>query len=488
MSVQSIVDIIHSKSLDNWKERNELAFQSLFGAGGRYPKAAEKEFALRAPEMSSDSGVPFSAYIHPSNPKSGAYSGLSFVMFPVSGECCLIGLGIGTQGLNPDEAILGRPGHARKTQAICSWLNAKYGKGEQIAWAKGDPTRADITAPDALKAKWSAYKSVFERYGKEMYALFKPTEDPTATIEAVAAFLDVVVNERGFNTLAASIENADHLRVQWSAHLLPQVSQSEVAQYLKSRRFVILQGPPGTGKTTLAQRLLKDEYHDFGTSIQFHPNTTYESFIGGLAPQQTESDLGLRFAPAPGMLIQAALEAKRDPSRPYLLHIDEINRADLSKVLGEAIYLFEPNPELPRKITLAHEFKGLGHELQLPENLHILGTMNTSDRSIAIVDVAVRRRFSFLTLWPQTEVVQQNACELMQTAFADLLSIFIEHASDDAFNLMPGHSYFLERDKHEAARRLKVELLPLLEEYLSQGYVGGFAEPLRGYIQGLRSL
>src|SRR5579863_8668722 len=110
MSLSSLLDIIHSSTRDSWTERNKAAFDGLFGApNGRYPKPAGKAVTLRAPEMSLDSGVPFAAFIHPSNPPSGPYSGLSFVIFPVPDQPCLIGMVVGTQGLTPDEAILGRP-------------------------------------------------------------------------------------------------------------------------------------------------------------------------------------------------------------------------------------------------------------------------------------------------------------------------------------------------------------------------------------------
>lgn len=95
--------------------------------------------------MNSEAGVPFAAYIHPSNAPSGSYSGLSFVIFSGTGGHCLIGMVVGTGGLNPDEAILGRPGHARKLQAICSWLNREHGGGKLVAWAKPDPTRTDLS-------------------------------------------------------------------------------------------------------------------------------------------------------------------------------------------------------------------------------------------------------------------------------------------------------------------------------------------------------
>jgi 5-methylcytosine-specific restriction protein B len=239
----------------------------------------------------------------------------------------------------------------------------------------------------------------------------------------------------------------------------------------------------------MALRLLHEFYGGRGTSIQFHPNTTYESFVGGLAPIQSTDGLGFRFAPQKGELMRTAEEAMNDPSRPFLLHIDEINRADLAKILGEAIFLLEPQPGEARAVNLAYDFSApFGRSLSLPENLHILGTMNSADRSIAIVDVAVRRRFAFVKLWPQISVVVEHGGPRMQKAFRELMAIFVEYASDEAFPLAPGHSYFLEKDDKQAARLLRVHLAPLLEEYLSQGYVATFSDAIRAYLQWLETL
>jgi 5-methylcytosine-specific restriction protein B len=240
----------------------------------------------------------------------------------------------------------------------------------------------------------------------------------------------------------------------------------------------------------MAREILADHYKGFGRSIQFHPNTTYEGFVGGLAPAESGVDgsLGFRFEPTPGFLMEAARAARGDSSKAYLLHIDEINRADLGKILGEAIYLLEPEPEKRREIDLAYDFGAPFHRtFYLPDNLHILGTMNSADRSIAIVDVAVRRRFAFRSLWPSLTVVKEYGCELTHEAYTKLVSIFVEHAPDDAFGLVPGHSYFLEKDVERAKRNLKSSLAPLLHEYLAQGYVSGFAESIRGYLQWLDS-
>ena len=103
--------------------------------------------------------------------------------------------------------------------------------------------------------------------------------------------------------------------------------------------------------------------------------------------------------------MRAAEEALKHPAQPFLLHVDEINRADLAKILGEAIFLLEPQSDEKRDLDLAYDFgASFGSRFSIPENLHLLGTMNSADRSIAIVDVAVRRRFAFVKLWPQMKL------------------------------------------------------------------------------------
>jgi 5-methylcytosine-specific restriction protein B len=486
-----LVDVIHSTTLDSWKERNDQALAALFGT--RYAKRAEKSVKLRAPDMKgSEAGVPYAAYIDPSNADAGGYGGMCFVIFPAEGAPCLVTMGIGTEGLAPDEAILGRPGHARKIKAICTWLNHRFGSGVQIAWAKHDPTRVDIDVPQNIQKAWANYDRAFKKYGRHSYAIYRPTDDRAGTIAALTAMLDILFQERGHPPLKEFQDDALAVQSAWFEHLMPTTTRNDVVALLKTRRYVIIQGPPGTGKTRMARQMLEGDYAGIGQTIQFHPNTTYESFVGGLAPLEESTGgngaLGFRFAPKPGFLIQAAARA-RENSQNYLLHIDEINRADLGKILGEAIYLFEPDPESPRDITLAYDFgKPFFHKLQLPNNLHVLGTMNSADRSIAILDVAVRRRFAFLSLWPSLKAVQEYGCELGQKAFQELVSIFIEHAADEALSLVPGHSYFLGRDEDRARTNLKTNLVPLLTEYLAQGYVSGFAEPIRAYLQWLESL
>jgi 5-methylcytosine-specific restriction protein B len=130
-----------------------------------------------------------------------------------------------------------------------------------------------------------------------------------------------------------------------------------------------------------------------------------------------------------------------------------------------------------------------GDSIGMPANLHVLGTMNSADRSIAILDIAIRRRFAFVKLWPQIQVLtEQGACALMIEAFIKTLSIFIEQASEDTFALVPGHSYFLESNPSRAAESLNIYLVPLLEEYLMKGYVSNFSDDIISHIQWLQSL
>ena len=268
-------------------------------------------------------------------------------------------------------------------------------------------------------------------------------------------------------------------------HALPEVSEAQVAALLRTRRFVILEGPPGTGKTRLARRLLRDAYANRGTTIQFHPSVTYEDFVGGLAPDVSNGDSALRFRPAAGHLLRACEEARRTPDQDFLLHIDEINRADLAKTLGEAIYLFEVG-EPDREIELAHDFgPGIGRRLGLPPNLHVLGTMNSADRNIAILDLAIRRRFGFVHVPPHKSALNK-APEVCQEKFDELLELFLNYATDDVFDLMPGQGYFLPKNG-DGRSFLRTGVAPLLRDYLRTGLLAGFEGEIEAYLDSLEA-
>ena len=487
--MKELLELVYAPR-STWGDDVRLKFNAVLKE--RYPRIQdltekrndERRFQLRVNTSTQDDSVPYAALIPPGQELSGQYGGMSFVIFPADedGQPALVSMGIGTNGLAPDEAILGRPGHGRKSAAIASWLNGLTKDG--YAWAKRDPVRIDLDMPSATRHSLSAWEKTCNRYGKVLYVIFKPpanrgTESDHVVLKALTAFMDLFFEERRIEPKSAFSEEAERLRTEWLARALPTATDAQVQALLASRRFVIIEGPPGTGKTEMARRLLRDVYEQNGREIQFHPSTTYESFIGGLSPQDGGA-MGFTFRPTPGHLMRAVIEARNNLQKRYLLLVDEINRADLAKVLGEAIYLFEPG-QPDRQVQLQYNFPEIGDRLMLPENLDVVGTMNSADRSIAILDVAVRRRFAFVPLWPQLDVVRTHSGEQLQQAFQQLVNIFIEHASSDALPLLPGHAYFLGADD-VARTRLMTEVRPLLEEYLAQGYVAGFADEIRAFV------
>ncbi|OHA62743.1 MAG: hypothetical protein A2117_01350 [Candidatus Wildermuthbacteria bacterium GWA2_46_15] len=451
----------------------------------RYGAKWDKKIQIRVNGETNEDAAPFAAFIPAGQPKSGPYGGMSFVIFPSKDAPALICLGIGTNGLSPDEQALSRPGHARKVLAISRWLSHLARK--DITWAKPDPVRIDLGMPKYVSGRLNNYKTATDKYEKVLYAMFI-SDDPAALslIEKGAhTFCDVFAEERGLEPLTPFQPEKKAATDEWVSKAMPNTTEAEVSALLNLRRFVIIEGPPGTGKTRLAEKLITGPYEGKGASIQFHPGTTYETFIGGLAPSQGANNTGLQFTPRRGHLMDAAAEASKNPDKNYLLHIDEINRADLAKVLGEAIFLFEPT-EPDREIKVFHDFGvPFDKKVKLPGNLHILGTMNSADRSIAILDIAVRRRFSFISLWPDVNVLQSmGASQRMKDAFQRLFFIFMEEATNEAFSLMPGHAYFLDGGSNTKSI-LNAGLKPLLNEYLLQGYVSGFSDSIRAYIEWL---
>lgn len=440
------------------------AIDRLFG--DRFQKRHHTSTAVRdAYGLADDEGVPYAGIINPDNPPSGPYGGTSVVWFPTTDSGSLIDLGVGTRGLAPDEGILLRPGHRRRVTALRRYL-ARLGIN---AWVKNDPAALGASVPKSARDAYPGFDHVFKRYGAELYACAVVPRNPDEARAVVQAFIDLYAFERGWQVMKSCEAEFDAFHHRLRRDLFATPTEDEIYSLLKTRRFVVLQGPPGTGKTRMANEIRRRFFGGRGLTVQFHPAVTYEDFIVGLSPDA--ADRNLRFNVRPGWLLQAVEAAKETP---FLLVIDELNRADLGRVLGEAIYLFEPNEvggEDARRVRLPHSVNGIS-ELSLPANLYVLATMNTADRSIAAIDLAVRRRFAFVTLPPQREVVAACGVTAATEAFDRVADVFVEHAPGDGLHLLPGHAYFLVRDERELRDRLRYEIIPLLDDYLQQGLMG----------------
>jgi len=225
----------------------------------------------------------------------------------------------------------------------------------------------------------------------------------------------------------------------------------------------IIQGPPGTGKTFIAERLAKHLIgggDGFSDIIQFHPAYTYEDFIEGLRPITQNGQL--TYSIVPGRFLEFCEKAEVCEDTCVLI-IDEINRANLSQVFGELMYLLDDRQDTKRFITLAS-----GQKFRIPTNVRIIGTMNTADRSIALVDQALRRRFAFIPLYPNYELLQ-NYHKREETGFAvdKLISILknVNLAINNKHYEL-GISFFLTKTLAEDIQDIwQMEIEPYLEEY-----------------------
>jgi 5-methylcytosine-specific restriction enzyme B len=445
----------------------------------RYHRASHHKdrFQLRVNLQKKDDAASYAGWITSENPSSGPYQGTSFVWFP-GAEGSVAVLVIGTDGFGADTAILGRPGHARRLRALSRLHRGKV-------WVKPDLLDVSTQVPEVIVRQWPDILAALKAYTRVVYAAVAVRSDVDG--RAVEDMLDLFFHEHGTPLTGDAKKRWERRLEEIAGAVFPAVTLEDVLAILHERRFVVLEGPPGTGKTRLAYQLA-DRVGSV-THVQFHAARTYEDFVVGLFPRPTGQ--GLAFDVRPGDLLVANTAARECE---HVLVIDEINRADLARVLGEAVVLFEVG-EATRTVRLPHTPVGHEPELKLSPNLLVLGTRNTADRTIARMDIAIRRRFAFLEMWPDLQAVEQSGVELATAAFADTIHTFVEFADEDTLRLVPGHAYFLDPRPDLApagradrvARRMRFELVPLLRHYLDEKLCGAASEAVAGLADRIES-
>ena len=309
--------------------------------------------------------------------------------------------------------------------------------------------------------------------------LFKQNRESRPTTEEE---IDLV--EQYFDVNSAG--NSDYKWVGWIAENLVDLKLVEEIPQERFNRYYYQITDAGRNlveeiveKWQSEYSILFGEYINYETGvglgqiefITFHQSYSYEEFIEGIRPN-LDGENELTYSLEKGIFKRVSDRAKFDQDNNYVIIIDEINRGNISKIFGELITLIEPskrlfteNDEHPKKVTLPYSKKRFG----VPKNLYILGTMNTADKSIALLDSALRRRFSFTEMLPNSKVVEENISieNIDVKLLFETINSRIEFLIDKDHTI--GHSYFLKIKENQTIEALasifKNEIIPLLIEY-----------------------
>ena len=415
-------------------------------------------------EALQDNGAYF-GFIHPDEENSGPFHDFSLTIFPsAENKPWLICLGIGSLGFKNDYELATFPGLRRLfVQLINERGNCKSDFSDIET---GLPK--NITANDDLQH----IKNTIKTYTKVL-PVCQIVDDPLSAKgqKTIAAFVagyaklrDWPTNNGHRNAISDALKDFTKEEVEDDV--------TEILKLLKERKYVVLQGPPGTGKTRTA-KLIADSLKAKSFFTQFHAETTYSDFIYGIRPKLNSENLA--YTENNGVFVQALLHATQT-KEPTLLIIDEINRANLSNVLGPIFYLFEYKQDVTNatiEISPALKID------KIPDNFYVIATMNTADRSLAVVDFALRRRFAWYNLKPKQ--IKPKTGKFYSDDFFSLKKIFEWYANSNELTLQPGQAYFLALSDDEMTNRIRYELYPLIKEYLQEGLLRSAREEFNNY-------
>lgn len=389
---------------------------------------------------------------------------------------------------------------SRRNQALMTWNFSRVIKPNDVVFAKRANTlvgKGIVTGEYVFDPARPQYKNVRSVKWQQIGEWEHPGNAVAKRLTDISPYIDYVEKLNAIFSSESLDEDEDLPEIIYPSYsaddFLSEVFMTKsdyeiLTSVLLSKKNIILQGAPGVGKTFAAKRLaysiMGEKNKERVMMVQFHQSYSYEDFIMGFRPSSTGFEL------RKGVFYNFCKKAEEDSENAYFFIIDEINRGNLSKIFGELFMLIETDK---RGIELQLLYSD--EKFSVPQNIYIIGMMNTADRSLAMLDYALRRRFSFIDLKPGLETegflayqkhLSSDKFDRLITCIKNLNSVI---ATDEALGegFCIGHSYFCNLDEETVTEQalyaiVEFEIIPLLKEYW-------FDEPskVRDWSNNLRS-